>query len=128
MANPSPAPQPGGELTFEQALEQLELIVQDLEEGRIGLADSLARYEQGVKLLRQCYGLLERAERRIELLKSADSRGAAVTEGFDDSAMTLEEKAQARGRRRSKRNSLPADDGGAAPPRTDDVDEPGTLF
>ena len=36
--------------TFEEALERLESIVVDLEEGEIGLAEGLARYEQGVKL------------------------------------------------------------------------------
>ncbi len=125
---PSAENSSGAEPSFEQALEQLELIVRELEEGRIGLAESLSRYESGVKLLRQCYGLLERAERRIELLKSADALGSAVTESFDEQAMSLEEKAQARGRRRSKRNSLPADEVGDKLPRTGDVDEPGTLF
>ena len=45
--------------SFEQALASLEQIVHDLEEGRLGLAESLARYEEGVKLLKQCHGLLE---------------------------------------------------------------------
>jgi exodeoxyribonuclease VII small subunit len=117
-----------GELSFEQSLDELERIVRELEEGRIGLAESLARYEQGVKLLRRCYGLLERAERRIELLSSADSQGRAVTESFDDQALSLEEKAQARSRRRSKKNSLPADAPETESPRTGDVDESGTLF
>jgi exodeoxyribonuclease VII small subunit len=119
---------PAQEPTFEQALEQLELIVRELEEGRIGLADSLSRYEQGVKLLKQCSGLLERAERRIELLNSADSQGRAVTEAFDDQVMSLEEKAQARGRRRSKKNSLPSEPPAEKLARPGDVDESGTLF
>ena len=52
--------------SFEQALASLEGIVHDLEEGQIGLAESLARYEQGVKYLRQCYELLQTAERKMK--------------------------------------------------------------
>jgi exodeoxyribonuclease VII small subunit len=128
LAEPSTDPASGPEPTFEQALELLEVIVCDLEEGRIGLAESLSRYEQGVKLLKQCYGLLEKAERRIELLSSADSQGRAVTEAFDDQVMSLEEKAQSRSRRRSKKNSLPMEPPGEKLTRSDDVDESGTLF
>jgi exodeoxyribonuclease VII small subunit len=98
--------------SFEQALAELDAIVHDLEEGQTSLAEALARYEQGVGLLKQCYGLLERAERRIELLTGVDAQGNPVTEPFDDQAtMSLEEKAQAR----SKRRSEPG--GGRRPPR-----------
>ena len=128
MAEPLSNSAEAQEPTFEQALEQLEGIVHDLEEGRIGLAESLSRYEQGIKLLKQCYGLLQRAERRIELLNSADSQGRAETEPFDDQVMSLEEKAQARSRRRSKRKSLPPESAGENSARHDDVDESGTLF
>ena len=86
---------------FEQALEQLEAIVRELEEGEIGLNEALARYEQGVKLLRQCYDLLERAERKIALLGGLDAQGKPVTEPFDDEALSLDEKAQRRSHRRT---------------------------
>ena len=46
---------------FEQALKRLEEIVHLLEEGELGLNESLERYEEGVKLLRQSYDLLQRA-------------------------------------------------------------------
>ena len=61
--------------SFEEALAELDAIVHDLEEGQTGLAEALARYEQGVGLLKRCYGLLERAERRIELLTGIDAQG-----------------------------------------------------
>lgn len=76
----SGTPQP----TFEQALAELEQAVHDLEEGRIGLAESLARYEQGVRLLKLCHGMLESAERRIEVLLGVDAEGNPVTAPFDD--------------------------------------------
>lgn len=71
--------------TFEQAIESLESIVHELEDGQTGLAESLARYEQGVKLLKQCYELLQKAERRIELLTGVNAAGEPVTAPFEDS-------------------------------------------
>ncbi len=68
--NPSSDP-----LSFESALKRLEEIVHLLEEGDIGLSESLERYEEGVKLLRQSYDLLQRAERRIEILERRRCRG-----------------------------------------------------
>ena len=48
-------------------------IVGELESGKLGLSDALARYEQGVKHLKACQQLLERAERKIELLSGVDA-------------------------------------------------------
>jgi exodeoxyribonuclease VII small subunit len=88
--------------TFEQALESLELVVHELEEGQIGLADALSRYEQGVKLLKQCFGLLEDAERKIEQLSGFDSAGNPLTTPFDsESSLSRDEKRDGRSRRRS---------------------------
>lgn len=111
--------------TFEGALENLETIVHELEEGQIGLADALARYEEGVKLLRQCFGLLEGAERKIELLSGFDAGGNPVAVPFDDeSSLARDEKGEARSRRRAaaKPRSEPAD----ADPTN--VDSPRGLF
>jgi len=74
------------QVRFEEALEQLEEIVRELEEGEIGLEESLKRYEDGVKLLRQCYGILEKAERRIELVTGVGDDGQPTTEPFDATA------------------------------------------
>ena len=70
---------PSNPLSFEAALKRLEEIVHSLEEGDIGLQESLERYEEGVKLLRQSYELLERAERRIELFSGLDAEGNPIT-------------------------------------------------
>jgi exodeoxyribonuclease VII small subunit len=94
-------PQSDQPASFEQALEQLQAIVEELEEGQLGLNDALARYEQGVKLLRQCHDLLQRAERKIELLSGVDAEGNPVTAPLDDTALTLDQKAQQRSRRRT---------------------------
>ncbi len=123
---------------FEQALERLNAIVHELEDGQVGLAESLARYEEGIKLLKECYGLLESAERRIELCTGVDAEGNPVTEAFDDAAATesLEEKSQSRGRRRSQaakspRSTKAAEQASArppSPPEEDDMDSARGLF
>lgn len=88
--------------SFEEALARLEQIVADLEDGPLGLADSLARYEEGIRCLKQCYGTLEQAERKIELLAGVDAQGQPVVEPLSDDTLSLEEKAAARSRRRSR--------------------------
>jgi exodeoxyribonuclease VII small subunit len=89
-------------IAFESALSRIEAIVHELEEGQTGLAESLGRYEEAVQLLRQCYGLLEKAERRIELLVGADAAGKPLTEPFDDTASAdREPQGPARNRRRA---------------------------
>ena len=49
---------------FEESLAELESIVADLEGGDLGLSDALARYEEGVRRLKQCHAQLQAAERR----------------------------------------------------------------
>jgi exodeoxyribonuclease VII small subunit len=105
---------------FEEALARLESIVQALEEGRISLADSLAQYEEGIQLLKHCYQSLSAAERRIELLNRVDSDGRAHGEPFDEQALSLEEKAHARSRRRSRAPEPSIEPG--------EIDGPGRLF
>ncbi len=74
--------QPAKSGSFELSLAELEAIVHDLEEGQLGLAESLARYEQGVKHLKQCFQLLEQAEQKIDLLTSVAEDGTAQTTPF----------------------------------------------
>jgi len=57
------------ELTFEQALQRLETIVQGMEQGRLPLEQSLARYEEGMQLASFCAATLGNAEKKIELLQ-----------------------------------------------------------
>jgi exodeoxyribonuclease VII small subunit len=54
--------------TFEESVAQLEQIVAAIESGQIGLEDSLAKYEQGMALVKRCRGILDSAEKRIEQL------------------------------------------------------------
>ena len=98
--------QPPDQLSFEDALKRLEQIVHALEDGELGLNESLQRYEEGVTLLRQSYELLLRAERRIELLSGVDAEGNPITQSFDDTA-TFDQNELAK--RRSRRRSAPSE-------------------
>ena len=111
---------------FEEELARLESIVHELEEGQLGLGDSLQRYEQGVTHLTRCYRLLERAEQKIELLLDVDADGNERTEPFSEAATSLEEKAARRSQRRSRKAvGRPGDESGRS---VGDVDVPGELF
>jgi exodeoxyribonuclease VII small subunit len=69
-------------LTFEQAIEQLEKIVADMEAAELPLEDVLKKYEEGTRLVRFCNQKLEEAEKKIEILtRKAD--GTASTEPFE---------------------------------------------
>ncbi len=52
--------------TFEQALAELEKIVSEVEQGQVGLEQTIEKYEQGMKLFQHCRQILEQAEKRIE--------------------------------------------------------------
>jgi len=114
--------------SFEEALARLEEIVHTLEEGQIDLEESLARYEEGVGLLRQGYALLARAERRIELLSGLDAEGKAICVPLDDEALSLDEKAQQRSRRRSAPGTPPPTEESDSDVGDTDVDASGRLF
>ena len=62
------------DLPFEDALEQLETIIQSMEDGDTALADLVAKFEEGSKLLKLCQEKLKEAEFKIEQfnLKTGD--------------------------------------------------------
>ena len=99
MAKKKAAPE-AQQLTFEQALEQLEASVQQLEEGELGLGESLERYQQCVGLLKQGHSQLEEATRQVEVLNQVTAEGEAVTSDFDDQELSLDEKQATRSTRR----------------------------
>ncbi len=53
------------ELSFEEAFDQLEQVVQRLEGGDLPLQEALALYERGMGLANHCQGLLDQAELRV---------------------------------------------------------------
>jgi exodeoxyribonuclease VII small subunit len=127
VANKSNSQPDIDKLDFETALARIEEIVAQLEQGQIGLTGSLEQYEAGVKHLKRCYELLERAEKKIEVLSGRDAEGNPQTTSFSDTdADSLAEKADSRSKRRSARRQK-----SAPPPKPageDNVDVPGGLF
>jgi len=69
---------PNAKLSFETALAQLENIVESMESGEIPLAELLAKFEEGNKLLKVCESRLKEAELKIEQLKKQKD-GATFT-------------------------------------------------
>lgn len=96
--------------TFEGSLAQLQLIVHELEEGDLGLETSLARFEEGIRILRCCYRILEAAEQKIEILTGTDAAGNPATEAFDAAATFEggEKPAKKPGRRRAGKSEASA--------------------
>lgn len=72
------------DITFETAIRRLEEIVEILETGDRSLTESLALFEEGIKLARECSRQLTEAQGRIEaLIKNPD--GTISTEPFESS-------------------------------------------
>lgn len=69
-------------LTFEAALAQLESVVEAMESGEVPLAELLAKFEEGTKLLRVCEARLKEAELKIEQLKKQKD-GSVAFETFE---------------------------------------------
>jgi exodeoxyribonuclease VII small subunit len=55
-------------VNFEEAIERLEKITQDLEEGNLSLEESLKKFEEGMRLVNFCEQKLEEVEKRVKLL------------------------------------------------------------
>ena len=59
---------PVEELSYEQALTELEVIVASLEANKLQLDESMALYERGQALTKHCIALLDKAELRVKQL------------------------------------------------------------
>jgi len=62
-------------LTFEESLLRLEEILKQLEGDKVDLATALSQYEEGIRLLKNCHGILETAQQRIEVLRNDGTTG-----------------------------------------------------
>jgi exodeoxyribonuclease VII small subunit len=60
---------PSGELSFEQALAELEKIVARMESGELSLEDALAAHKRGLELARSCQSRLEAAQQQVKILE-----------------------------------------------------------
>ena len=70
-------------ITFEEALEALEGVVQKLESGAVPLDDSISLYEEGQRLRKLCQARLDDAKVRIDRIVTDSKANAEAVEKFD---------------------------------------------
>jgi exodeoxyribonuclease VII small subunit len=82
LARESKAPE------FEQALEELEKLVERLERGDLPLEEALKAFERGVALTRHCQASLQAAQQKVEILlkRSGEPRIEPYEESADESS------------------------------------------
>jgi exodeoxyribonuclease VII small subunit len=101
--------------TFENAIERLESIVEQMESDSLPLEDLLVRYEEGLKLVKFCSEKLDAAEKRIEII-ARDANGkprlvefeakASAGMGMDSSAATADSSSLSTDRDSSEKESV----------------------
>lgn len=67
--------------SFEEQMEALEEIVEELEKGELSLEDSVSKFEEGIKISKQCNKTLEEAEKKITIL--VNQEGEMKEENFE---------------------------------------------
>ena len=72
-------------MSYEEAIERLNRIVNDLEKGNLPLADSLTLFEEGTALMKRCTELLDQAEQKVVMLKKGPD-GEPVELPFEEKA------------------------------------------
>lgn len=60
--------------SFEDNMNNLEKIVAELEKGDLNLDESISKFEDGIKLSKECNKILEEAEKRITVLLEKDGK------------------------------------------------------
>ena len=71
-------------IDFEQSLDQLEELVEDMENGDLTLEESLKAFEQGIKLTRECQTALTQAEQKVQMLIEENGQLSTVDLNDDD--------------------------------------------
>ena len=69
------------DMSFEEALARLEIIVKSLEGGKAPLDESLSLFEEGVALVRLCNNKLDTAEKKVKILTENGEEDFSVGEG-----------------------------------------------
>ena len=88
------------DLSLEDAMTELSAIVTRLESGQQSLDESLAQFEQGMKLLRVCHNQLDVAAQRIEIVTQLTSDGEFSTTDFESTATLQKSPAATRSTRK----------------------------
>lgn len=61
-------------LNFEDSMKKLEDITKELEKGELDLNSSMEKFEEGIKLSKECNKILENAEKKITILLQKDGK------------------------------------------------------
>lgn len=67
---------------FEEQIQELEKIINELENGNLNLDDSVIKFEEGMKISKECNKMLENAEKKITILLN-DENGEKKEENFE---------------------------------------------
>ena len=62
------------EINFEEAMKKLEQITAELEKGDLSLDEAVKKFEEGIKLSKECNKILEDSEKRINILINNDGK------------------------------------------------------
>ncbi len=68
--------------SFEEQIQELEKIINELENGNLNLDDSVVKFEEGMKISKECNKMLENAEKKITILLN-DEDGEKKEENFE---------------------------------------------
>ena len=74
---------PISEMTFEQAMSELERIVTELERGDVPLEDSISLYEKGAELKKRCETKLKEAEQKVAAITLDEDGSVTGTKPLD---------------------------------------------
>jgi exodeoxyribonuclease VII small subunit len=69
---------------FEQALQELEQLVEQMEEGELSLEESLKHFERGIALTRSCQQALQAAEQKVQILLTEDGQQSLAPFAHDN--------------------------------------------
>lgn len=82
-ATKSSSAAPGDGMAFEEAMGQLESIVEAMESEKLPLDDLVKNYEEGTKLLKICQNRIDAAQKRIELIAREAGDDEATLSSFE---------------------------------------------
>ncbi len=68
--------------SFEEQIAELEKIINELENGNLNLDDSVEKFEEGMKISKECNKMLENAEKKITILLNGQD-GEVEEENFE---------------------------------------------
>ncbi len=65
-------------MSLEQSFERLDDIIQELQEGELTLEQSFQKYEEGMKMIKNCTDAIDKVEKKLEIIQEASYDGENV--------------------------------------------------